>query len=215
MRLPVTPLPKHGPVVQRPRHLVHIQETMVQLHPGPLSPRYANKAERPGLNPGVCGFDSRSGHYGSVGNRQTTLARAPTRSVGRRDAVGSTPTGASLEAMMRPGQRRTPPCPLTRRLATCVPLMGSDRRSCQQVSSVVRAPDHESGCRGFDSRTNRRLKTCPKRPEGGGPTCDRPPAASDRRRRGFREIRPMGRVPAESASCPARGCRVAARPSAM
>ncbi len=33
--------------------------------------------------------------------------------------------------MIRPGQRRTPPCPLTRRLATCVPFMGSDRRSCQ------------------------------------------------------------------------------------
>ena len=28
--------------------------------------------------------------------------------------VGSTPTGASLEAMIRPGQRRTPPCPLNK-----------------------------------------------------------------------------------------------------
>ena len=33
--------------------------------------------------------------------------------------------------MIRPGQRRTPPCPLTRRSATCVPFMGSDRWSCQ------------------------------------------------------------------------------------
>ncbi len=46
---------------------------------------------------------------------------------------------------------------------------------------------------------HRRLKTCTKRPEGGGPTCDRPPAAGDRRRRGFRAIRPMGRNSAESA----------------
>ena len=74
VRLPVTPLEKHGPVVQRQRHLVHTQETMVRVHPGPLRPRYANEAERLGLNPSVCGFDSRSGHNGSVGNRQTTLA---------------------------------------------------------------------------------------------------------------------------------------------
>ena len=74
VRLPVTPLEKHGPVVQRPRRLAYTQETMVRLRPGLLWPRYANEAERLGLNPSVCGFDSRSGHYGSVGNRQTTLA---------------------------------------------------------------------------------------------------------------------------------------------
>ena len=62
VRLPVTPLEKHGPVVQRPRRLAYTQETMVQLRPGLLSPRYANLAERLGLNPSVCGFDSRSGH---------------------------------------------------------------------------------------------------------------------------------------------------------
>ena len=62
VRLPVTPLEIHGPVVQRQRRLAHNQETMVQLHPGPLRPRYANSAERLGLNPSVCGFDSRSGH---------------------------------------------------------------------------------------------------------------------------------------------------------
>ncbi len=62
VRLSVTPLEKYGPVVQWQRHLVHTQETMVQLHPGPLWPRYANLAERLGLNPSVCGFDSRSGH---------------------------------------------------------------------------------------------------------------------------------------------------------
>ncbi len=74
MRLPVTPLEKHGPVVQWQRLLVHTQETTVRFHPGPLWPRYANSAKRFGLNPSVCGFDSRSGHNGSVGNRQTTLA---------------------------------------------------------------------------------------------------------------------------------------------
>ena len=37
------------------------------------------------------------------------------------------------------------------------------------------------------------------RPEGGGPTCDRPPAASDRRRRGFRAIHPLGWNSVESA----------------
>ncbi len=68
--------------------------------------------------------------------------------------VGSIPTGASWKAMIRPGQRRTLPRPPTRRSVVCVPLMGSDRRSCQPVSSVDRAPDRESGCRGFDSRTN-------------------------------------------------------------
>ena len=62
VQLPATPLETHGPVVQRPRHLVHTQETMVQLHPGPLSPGYANSAERLGLNPSVCGFDSRLRH---------------------------------------------------------------------------------------------------------------------------------------------------------
>ena len=80
VRLPVTPLEKHGPVVQRPRRLAYTQETMVQFRPGPLSPRYANAAERLGLNPSVCGFDSGHrpkgglGHCGSVGNRQTTSA---------------------------------------------------------------------------------------------------------------------------------------------
>ena len=74
VRLPVTPLNRYSPVVQRPRRLVHTQETMVQLRPGLLPPRYANAAERLGLNPSVCGFDSRSGHDGSVGNWPTTLA---------------------------------------------------------------------------------------------------------------------------------------------
>lgn len=41
--------------------------------------------------------------------------------------VGSTPTGVSWEAMIRPGHRRTASCPLRRRLAACVPKMGSDR----------------------------------------------------------------------------------------
>ena len=36
VRLPVTPLEKHSPVVQRPRRLAYTQETVVQLHPGLL-----------------------------------------------------------------------------------------------------------------------------------------------------------------------------------
>ena len=36
VRLSVTPLEQHSPVVQRQRHLVHTQETMVRLHPGLL-----------------------------------------------------------------------------------------------------------------------------------------------------------------------------------
>ena len=52
MRLPVTPLEKHGPVVQRLRHLVHTQETMVRLHPGPL--RLGRQlADHLGLEPGM------------------------------------------------------------------------------------------------------------------------------------------------------------------
>ena len=52
VRLPVTPLEKHGPVVQRQRLLVHTQETMVQLHPGPL--RLGRQpADHLGLEPGM------------------------------------------------------------------------------------------------------------------------------------------------------------------
>ena len=52
VRLPVTPLRKRGPVVQRPRRLVHTQETMVQLHPGPL--RLGRQpADHLGLEPGM------------------------------------------------------------------------------------------------------------------------------------------------------------------
>ncbi len=48
----VAPPEKHGPVVQRPRHLVHTQETMVQLHPGPL--RLGRQlADHLGLEPGM------------------------------------------------------------------------------------------------------------------------------------------------------------------
>ena len=36
VRFPVAPLDWHSPVVQRQRHLVHTQETMVRLHPGLL-----------------------------------------------------------------------------------------------------------------------------------------------------------------------------------
>ena len=36
VRIPVTPLEWHSPVVQRQRRLVHTQETMVRLHPGLL-----------------------------------------------------------------------------------------------------------------------------------------------------------------------------------
>ena len=56
---------------------------------------------------------------------------------------------------MRQGQRRESPRPPMRRSAVRVPYMGSDRKPCQPVvSSVGRAPDQESGCDGFDSRTN-------------------------------------------------------------
>lgn len=56
---------------------------------------------------------------------------------------------------MRQGQRRESPRPSVRRSAVRVPYMGSDRKPCQPlVSSVGRAPDQESGCDGFDSRTN-------------------------------------------------------------
>ncbi len=56
---------------------------------------------------------------------------------------------------MRQGQRRESPRPPVRRSAVRVPYMGSDRKPCQPlVSSVDRAPDQESGCDGFDSRTN-------------------------------------------------------------
>ena len=43
-----------------------------------MAPGYANRHERPGLNPGACGFDSHAGHWtkhGSVGNRKTIGAQ--------------------------------------------------------------------------------------------------------------------------------------------
>ena len=58
------------------------------------------------------------------------------------------------------------------------------------VSSVERAPDVDSGCHGFDSRTtDRRLNTCSPgakalatKPEGGGRPFDRPPVTFGVRR---------------------------------
>ena len=49
-------------MVQRQRLLSYKQETMVQLHPGLLSAQVRQLAERLGLNPSVCRFDSCSGH---------------------------------------------------------------------------------------------------------------------------------------------------------
>ena len=55
-----------------------------------------------------------------------------------RDAVGSTPTGASLEAMIRPGQRRTSPRPYGGRRRVFRTWVLTDGR-VNQVSSVGRA----------------------------------------------------------------------------
>ena len=52
-----------SPVVQRQRLLSYKQETMVQLHPGLLTNAQVRQlAERLGLNPSVCRFNSCSGH---------------------------------------------------------------------------------------------------------------------------------------------------------
>ena len=86
VRVPVTPLESYSPVVQRRRRLVHIQETMVRLHPGPpCGPGTRTSAQRPGLNPSDCGFESRPGHNGSVGKGRPPWLRT-------RDAVGPSPT---------------------------------------------------------------------------------------------------------------------------
>ena len=104
VRLPVTPLEKHGPVVQRQRHLVHTQETMVRLHPGPLPPRYANEAERLGLNPSVCGFDSRSGHWKRFCPRGAAWsARLPVT----QEIAGSNPAGDALDEIARYANRQS------------------------------------------------------------------------------------------------------------
>ena len=53
----------NSPVVQRQRLLSYKQETMVQLHPGLLTNAQVRQlAERLGLNPRDCRFDSCSGH---------------------------------------------------------------------------------------------------------------------------------------------------------
>ena len=66
----------NSPVVQRQRLLAYTQATMVQVRPGLLDAQVRQLAERLGLNPSDCRFDSCSGHMtiGSVGNWQTTLA---------------------------------------------------------------------------------------------------------------------------------------------
>ena len=56
----------NSPVVQRRRHLSYKQETMVRFHPGLLQRRDAQirqSAERSGLNPDVCRFESCSGYF--------------------------------------------------------------------------------------------------------------------------------------------------------
>jgi hypothetical protein len=58
-----------SPVVQRRRLLVHIQGTVVRVHPGLLA-QVRQLAERPGLNPGGCGFDSHLEHSESRLGRQ-------------------------------------------------------------------------------------------------------------------------------------------------
>ena len=54
----------NSPVVQRRRHLAYIQETMVRFHPGLLErAQVRQRAERSGLNPDVCRFESCSGYW--------------------------------------------------------------------------------------------------------------------------------------------------------
>ena len=60
---------ENGPVAQRRRR--HPYKVTIGGSSPPrttLRPRYANRAQRLGLNPSVCGFESRPGHNGSVGN---------------------------------------------------------------------------------------------------------------------------------------------------
>src|SRR3954465_12424416 len=53
----------NSPVVQRQRLLSYKKKTMVQLHPGLLTNAQVRQlAERLGLNPSVCRFNSCSGH---------------------------------------------------------------------------------------------------------------------------------------------------------
>ena len=47
--------------------------------------------------------------------------------------------------------------------AMCVPNMGSARAASMSVSSVARAPDLESGCHGFESRTKQSAGNRPHR----------------------------------------------------
>ena len=72
MRLPVTPLNQHGPVVQRQRLLAHIQDNDGSIPSGTTSKAQVRQlAERLGLNPSVCGFDSRPGHSKTRLGRQS------------------------------------------------------------------------------------------------------------------------------------------------
>ena len=62
---------RQDPVVQRRRLLAYTQATMVQVHPGSLevSAQIRQSAERLGLNPGVCRFESCSGHRDKTESR--------------------------------------------------------------------------------------------------------------------------------------------------
>jgi hypothetical protein len=158
----------NSPVVQRPRRLVHIQETMVQLRPGLLSPRYANEAERLGLNPSVCGFDSRSGHK-RLGRQPADHPRLERRMLWVR--LPPEPLKREHALVEQPGVLAC----LSRRTTTlrAVPGVQTPSRALStnmaRYAKKAKRPSSNLGDCGFDSRL-RHLKTM-RRLGIGEPNC--------------------------------------------
>ena len=104
VRFRVGPLWQHSPVVQRQRRLVHIQETMVQLHPGLLDhAQIRQPAERLGSDPRVCRFDSCSGYLKKYVLVEQRSARLPVT----QETVGSNPIGDAEHGTVRQSGRAT------------------------------------------------------------------------------------------------------------
>ena len=159
VRLSVTPLEQHSPVVQRQRHLVHTQETMVRLHPGlpgcpgtPIGRAAWLGHRRAAVVAGGCRFDSGPGH-GPVGNLADHLGLEPP------DAVGPSPTWAITTALSSwsslecsPGEsRRRSRVQIPSRALSTTAARYANRQSGQAQTLVI--------C-GFDSRLRHSRTTC-------------------------------------------------------
>ena len=133
-----------GPVVQRPRHLAYTQETMVQLHPGPLA--------CPGTPTGRAAW---------LKPRRLRVRLPPWARLGRQpddhlgleppDAVGSIPTWATVNKTCPRGAAWSARLPVTQEIAGSNPVEGAcDKPGA--VRKLAKRPSSNLGDCGFDTR---------------------------------------------------------------